>query len=337
MSVCIRCKTKIGLFSFRSYSKETKRCNKCDGEIQWAVHRFIDSFRRFAADGVLTRAEWNELQEMAARDNLDLDEALYYAYPDVIELIRRGIEIATKDNVISQHEEKYFDFVFKVLSVPEQLEQEVRATISEYRAAQEVRNGNLPNVQPTLGLPEREICHLELNASYINTDTKTYVQRDGKFLATNRRLIFSSPQRELEVDWRRVTNVVRKAETIYLEMSIKRGNGLYIFNQPVLAEAIINKLVELNRKEANKHAPGNQREEKDQQNTATTPLQKKSKSAYEILNLVPGADRETIRSAYREMVKLYHPDKVASLAPEFQELAELRMKEINVAYHALTQ
>jgi DnaJ-domain-containing protein 1 len=35
------------------------------------------------------------------------------------------------------------------------------------------------------------------------------------------------------------------------------------------------------------------------------------------------------------MAQMYHPDKVASLAPEFQALAEQRMKEINAAYSLL--
>ena len=40
-------------------------------------------------------------------------------------------------------------------------------------------------------------------------------------------------------------------------------------------------------------------------------------------------------SAYRKLVQQYHPDKVANLAPEFRELAERRMKEINAAYQRL--
>ena len=32
---------------------------------------------------------------------------------------------------------------------------------------------------------------------------------------------------------------------------------------------------------------------------------------------------------------MYHPDKVAGLAPEFQALADTRMKEINAAYALL--
>jgi preprotein translocase subunit Sec63 len=32
---------------------------------------------------------------------------------------------------------------------------------------------------------------------------------------------------------------------------------------------------------------------------------------------------------------MYHPDRVATLAPEVREVAEIRMKEINAAYGQL--
>jgi hypothetical protein len=58
---------------------------------------------------------------------------------------------------------------------------------------------------------------------------------------------------------------------------------------------------------------------------------------HEVLGVREGASREEIAEAYRDLAQLYHPDKVAALAPEFQDLAELRMKEINAAYRALTR
>lgn len=57
--------------------------------------------------------------------------------------------------------------------------------------------------------------------------------------------------------------------------------------------------------------------------------------AYTTLNVQPGASFEAITFAYKQMVKMYHPDKVSHLAPEFVELAEERMKEINLAYEEL--
>ena len=50
------------------------------------------------------------------------------------------------------------------------------------------------------------------------------------------------------------------------------------------------------------------------------------------LGLGLARQREEIKIAYRKMASLYHPDKVAHLAPEFREMADNKMKEINTAY-----
>jgi hypothetical protein len=58
-------------------------------------------------------------------------------------------------------------------------------------------------------------------------------------------------------------------------------------------------------------------------------------NALKMMGLSDTASWEEVNCAYRRMVQLYHPDKVAGLAPEFQEIAERRMKEINAAYETL--
>jgi len=60
-----------------------------------------------------------------------------------------------------------------------------------------------------------------------------------------------------------------------------------------------------------------------------------SKSPYEVLGIGGSASKEEIRVAYRKMASLYHPDKVAHLAPEFREMADRKMKEINTAYGSI--
>jgi len=64
-------------------------------------------------------------------------------------------------------------------------------------------------------------------------------------------------------------------------------------------------------------------------------VDEKIRSAHQILNVEIGSSQEQIVTAYRQMAKMYHPDRVANLAPEFIELAEERMKEINAAYEVL--
>lgn len=54
--------------------------------------------------------------------------------------------------------------------------------------------------------------------------------------------------------------------------------------------------------------------------------------------MLGGSDQVTdfeISAAYRHLAQMYRPDKVVGLAPEFQVLADTRMKEINAAYEIL--
>jgi len=56
---------------------------------------------------------------------------------------------------------------------------------------------------------------------------------------------------------------------------------------------------------------------------------------YRILELHPGASQAEIRAAYRRLAARYHPDKVAHLGEEFQNLAEIKFKAVQAAYDAL--
>jgi DnaJ-class molecular chaperone len=75
--------------------------------------------------------------------------------------------------------------------------------------------------------------------------------------------------------------------------------------------------------------------ERKRTSSHTVIWQESSKSPYEVLGLTVSASKEEIRIAYRKMASLYHPDKVAYLAPEFREMADRKMKEINTAYGSI--
>lgn len=55
---------------------------------------------------------------------------------------------------------------------------------------------------------------------------------------------------------------------------------------------------------------------------------------YEVLGVSENADDETIKKAYRELVKKYHPDRYVN--NPLADLAAEKMKEINRAYDTLT-
>ena len=56
---------------------------------------------------------------------------------------------------------------------------------------------------------------------------------------------------------------------------------------------------------------------------------------YKVLGVSKDADFETIKKAYRELAKKYHPDKYVN--NPLASLAEEKLKEINEAYRILTE
>ena len=53
---------------------------------------------------------------------------------------------------------------------------------------------------------------------------------------------------------------------------------------------------------------------------------------WEVLDVAEGSPVSEIRSAYREKMRQYHPDRVQGLGKEFGDLANLKAKELNRAY-----
>lgn len=70
------------------------------------------------------------------------------------------------------------------------------------------------------------------------------------------------------------------------------------------------------------HRPGETRPEPDD-------------DPYAVLGLRPGASPDEIRAAYRKAVAKYHPDKVAHLGKEFQDLAHWKLLAIQRAHEVL--
>ena len=51
-----------------------------------------------------------------------------------------------------------------------------------------------------------------------------------------------------------------------------------------------------------------------------------------MLGIAPGTSKDEAKRAFRALVTQYHPDKVAHMAPEFQELADRKTREILEAW-----
>ena len=56
-----------------------------------------------------------------------------------------------------------------------------------------------------------------------------------------------------------------------------------------------------------------------------------------VLGVPRGASRDEIARAYREQLKRYHPDRVADLGPELQQVAHRKTVELQRAYAELSR
>jgi DnaJ-domain-containing protein 1 len=57
-----------------------------------------------------------------------------------------------------------------------------------------------------------------------------------------------------------------------------------------------------------------------------------ARDPWQVLGISRGTSKDEARKAFRALVTQYHPDKVAHLAPEFQELAERKTRELLEAW-----
>lgn len=59
-----------------------------------------------------------------------------------------------------------------------------------------------------------------------------------------------------------------------------------------------------------------------------------SERVYDVLGVRPGVSRQELKTAYRDLTKVWHPDRFAH-DPRLQEKAQEKLKEINDAYEQL--
>jgi DNA segregation ATPase FtsK/SpoIIIE-like protein len=114
-------------------------------------------------------------------------------------------------------------------------------------------------------------------------------------------------------------------QRLQLELQVSNKNAAFFFAQTINKE-LQDPSYSDQRARSEEGARGQSHQPKNTENI---------KSPYDILEIKKGASADEISSAYHRLAHMYHPDKVTSLAPEFRELAERRMKEINAAFAAI--
>ncbi|MBU3580778.1 DnaJ domain-containing protein [Polynucleobacter sp. AP-Capit-er-40B-B4] len=63
-----------------------------------------------------------------------------------------------------------------------------------------------------------------------------------------------------------------------------------------------------------------------------SPPDKSDGAWYLVLDLPSSASMDEVKAAYKRKISMYHPDKVSTMGPEFNEIAQRKTKQINAAY-----
>lgn len=242
---CSRCHRAVTVLTQFTFDRARNLCGDCSRLYQTKLVRFREAFQRVAADGLLTDDEWNWLLEGVTREGLSLPDALGFIRDQAVDLLQRYVTYAASDGHITDDEERRALATAHRLAIPEPHRSAILQQLTRVKSLRNIREGKLPTVTPTIHLSSGEICHLETEAHFQKETARGVLYVPGRFSATNKKLRFLSPAGGVEIDWRRVSRIIRDARGVHLELTVKRGNGYYIVPDPLLTEAVLNTVVKV--------------------------------------------------------------------------------------------
>jgi hypothetical protein len=246
---CTHCQKEVNaIASLFNFNKQTGRCKKCDTEINKKLSNFRQKFLEISSSGILNQFSLNVLYESAQQNDLIWSDALGFVRGDALNLMERALTMAAADGIITDDEIKYIEYLRKSLHLPADLARPINDRMQYLKHVSDVRQGKLPTIRPNVHLETDEVCHLETEAAYQKVNTRSINYVYGRLLATNKKLHFLSPNGGWEINWNKVMRVERDSRSIYLELSVKKGNGNYLVSDPLLTEATIDAVTRISKR-----------------------------------------------------------------------------------------
>lgn len=249
MPTCGKCNKEVGFLDRLSYNKQTGRCGPCEKEYKYALDRFRQAFLWYCQDGVLTDEEWSSLRVGATQEGVRMDDALAYIRGDALHLLERTVTFVSADGLVTEEEERNVLRLRQLLGIPHEIAQPVFQRLAYLRHITNLRQGDLPRIQPSVRLESDEFCHLESPATYHKVNAKSVTQVPGRLLATSKKLRFLSPTGGMEIAWKNVMRAEMQAGGVYLELSVKRGNGYYAVQDPLATQATCDALARMDKRQ----------------------------------------------------------------------------------------
>lgn len=225
------------------------------------------AFRRIYEDKSSYALKLSALRRTAVTLGIGFDEALVVVRREAIQLLVDIEQAQRASNFTDSGAEQEMRQLQNDLNIPSFDALPIFERFSYHRNIANIRRGILPKIIPDGGLylDSDETCHFDTTATYHKMTPSTIKLIDGRLLATNKKLRFLSDEGGFEINWGKIMRIERKIGSIYLELSTKTGQGQYDVPDVELAEAILDVLVRIAKRQVassptrhdNRHIPQN--------------------------------------------------------------------------------
>ena len=326
-------------------------------------------------DRLLSDDEIAALDNLCAKLRIPESAANEIYNKHAVPIYNQAISHALEDEMLTPEEEAELEQVAKALKLNIRYDEKLTSILDRARRLWRIAQGELPvlSVPVNLQLNERcsadvEALHYEprtvargirysgfspsyrsvgirfrsgiMNTHRLNIQTLR-LRGAGTLYFTNRRFLFSGDSHATSIDLGTITSITFYSDGMCIEKE-SSTDQIFTFSGDIdMLRLIADNLMTTHRQESPPRSDkstgsGTTSGTSERRRTSSrTIIGQENRSPYEVLGIGVSASREEIKIAYRKMASLYHPDKVAHLAPEFREMADNKMKEINTAYGSI--
>lgn len=201
-------------------------------------------FKRFAADGLMNVEELEELKDLAKATGITPAEAADVSVKDALNLFRRTVSMVCQDGIITEEKQKLIDVLEDLLRLPHDLVAPLKHQVNEIAELERIRRGKLPQIsRRDLRLKSTELCHWYTPCQYQYQTTTRWMELTGNLIVTNRRVIFSAPERAIEFSIKKILNIRQASDAVQLKLTSTRGQGIYCVDKPEKLAAIFEALI----------------------------------------------------------------------------------------------
>ncbi len=213
--------------------------------LEQALLSFKRDFGYYCQDGIITQEEWATLTRSAANNGLGLDQALAYIRPEAVNFISQTIDLAAEDGFISYDEERNVYQLINLLALPPEHAAPLQQRLQWLKTLTQIRQGELPSIDPHIALNSGEIAHFEIQALL-----EGHNGLPGWLVATNRRLVYSGKPYNFEIELSNVRSVFASSNKVEIQLVAAKISHSFITSDAALVKPAIEMLIKLNQRVA---------------------------------------------------------------------------------------